>query len=225
MYLVFRLRHSKAVVVALFALYLFLPRAVHAAEGQKHKFRLGTAAMPFGWATAVADLDSDQKLDFAIADRTGNGPNGYNYSLQLTLSQAENQVFQFRSPDSALNVSIVDLDDDADLDVVLTHAVSGEIAGVWINNGRGGFRQGNTDDFDRSRLKIAGKAALASANAPDPMAVLPLKKNKATQAAAIRLYCPVLPIAGSLRYSAVARVPGTSTRFITPRSPPASFLS
>src|SRR5215831_3142592 len=177
MHLVSKLRHSKAIVVAIVALYLFLPRIAHAAEGRRQQFRLGTAAMPFGWSTAIARLDSDEELDFAIADRLSSGTNGYNYRLQLALSEAESQVFHFRSPDSALKVSIVDLDDDADLDVVLTHALSGEIAGVWLNNGEGGFHQASTDDYARARLKIGHEASIASSNAPEPMAALLLRKS------------------------------------------------
>jgi hypothetical protein len=224
MYLVSRLRHSKAIVIALLALYFFVPRVAQAAGRKNQPFRFGNAAAPFGWSTAVADLDSDQKLDFAVADRTGNGANGYNYRLQLSLSQAESQVFHFRSPDSALNVSIVDLDNDADLDIVLTHALSGEIAGVWLNNGEGGFRQGNAADF-ASELKIARWLSMVPAKAARALATLPLRKNGSFQASAVRFTRPVRPAPGKVRNFEPARSAAGPYRFIALRAPPSSILS
>src|SRR5215471_15396997 len=207
MYLASKLRHSKAVVVAIVALYLFLPRIAHAAEGRQQQFRLGTAAMTFGWSTAIAKLDSDEKLDFAIADRIGNAISGYNYRLQLALSEAGNQIFHFRSADSALKVSILDLDDDADLDVVLTHALSGEIAGVWLNNGEGGFHQASTNDFAHARMKVNEEAAIASANAPEPIAALLLRKNVFDRAAGISFDTQVMPVTEGVHCTENTRAP------------------
>jgi hypothetical protein len=223
--LVSKLRHSKAVVVAIVALYLFFPRIAHAAEGRQQQFRLGTAAMPFGWSTAIAKLDTDEKLDFAIADRIGNGKNGYNYRLQLALSEAESQVFHFRSADSALRVSIVDLDDDADLDVVLTHALSGEIAGVWLNNGEGGFHQANTNDFAHARMKVNEEPAIASANAPEPIAAVLVRKSVFDRAAGIPSDTQIMPVAESVHCAEITHAPGYPYRFITPRAPPSISLS
>jgi hypothetical protein len=225
MRLVPKLRHSKAIIVAIFALCLFLPGIAHAAEGRQQQFRLGTAAMPFGWSTAIAKLDSDEKLDFAIADRIGNAISGYNYRLQLALSEAGNQIFHFRSADSALKVSIVDLDDDADLDVVLTHALTGEIAGVWLNNGEGGFHQANTADFAHARVKIGDEAAIASANAPIPIAALLLRKTVFDRTAGIPFDGQILPEAEGRHRADVINVPGHFYRSTTPRAPPSISLS
>jgi len=225
MYLVSKLRHSKAIVVAIVALYLFLPRIARAAEGRQQQFRLGTAGMPFGWSTAIARLDSDQELDFAIADRIGNGTTGYNYRLQLALSKAESQVFHFRSADSALKVSIVDLDDDADLDVVLTHVFSGEIAGVWLNNGEGGFHQANTNDFAHARLKVGEEAAIASANAPQPIAAVLVRRSVFDRAAGIPFDTQIMPVTAGVHCAEITHAPGYSYHFITPRAPPSISLS
>src|SRR5690349_13630992 len=162
MYLVSKLRYL--IVVALVFAYAGVARPAAAAERGKAQLSLGTAGMPFAWSTAVADLDSDHKLDFATADRTGHSTEGYNYRLKLALSREGNQTFQFRSSDSALNISIIDLDNDTDLDIVLTHALSGEIAGVWINNGSGAFHQGNAADFPLKVLGLHHKVITASEN-------------------------------------------------------------
>jgi hypothetical protein len=205
--------------------YLFLPRIASAAESQSQSVRLGNAAMPFGWATAVADLDSDKQLDFAIADRTKSGVNDYHYRLQLTLSQSESQTFQFRSADSALNISIVDLDNDADLDIVLTHAFSGKIAGVWLNNGSGGFQQADTEDFLQANLRIRDADTISSSNVSEAMAGLPIQKKAAFQPVRIPIDIPAMLVAHSFKDSIDNGAASFSRRFISPRSPPANFLS
>lgn len=220
-----RLLYKKTAAAALVALYFLFPRFACAAELPRHQVRLGTAAMPFGWATAIADLDSDEKLDFAIADRTGYGSNGYSYRLQLTLSNAESQNFQFRSTDSALNVSIVDLDNDADLDIVLTHALSGEIAGVWLNDGRGRFDQGHTEDFLQADLKFSGTTAVSATAAPETLAALPLQKKAAIPAARISCGGVILPVFSSLSGSRHLSAEGPLCNLTSPRAPPSVFLS
>ena len=215
------LRHTKTAAAALVALYLLFPRIACAAEKPKQQVRLGTAAGPFGWATAIADLDSDEKLDFAIADRTSYGANGYNYRLQLTLSQAQSQTFQFRSADSALKVSIVDLDNDADLDVVLTHAISGEIAGVWLNNGSGDFQQGNTEDFLRADLIARRTMTIAAAIIPAALAAVPLQKKIAAPAVRVSFDNQLRETSRREREPQHLRRSGTLRSLIAPRAPPA----
>ncbi|HEY2383155.1 MAG TPA: hypothetical protein VGK48_18420 [Terriglobia bacterium] len=215
-------RHTNVFIAALVALYLILPGMASAERAPAQPFRLGTAAMPFGWATAVADLDADQQLDFAVADRTSSGAYGYSYKLELSLSHAGNQIFHFRSSDSALKVSIVDLDNDADLDIVLTHALSGRIAGVWLNNGRGGFQQGNTDDFLQADAKTHAAATFETLNPRETLAV-PLERRSADDPDGIRLDRPVMPSSPGLMTSQDVYPVEASHRFLVPRAPPAAF--
>jgi hypothetical protein len=221
--LVSKLRYL--LVVALVVVYVGLPRPAAAAEHGKTQLSLGTAGMPFAWSTAIADLDSDHKLDFAIADRTGHSTEGYNYRLKLALSREGNQTFQFRSTDSALNISIIDLDNDADLDIVLTHALSGEIAGVWINNGSGAFDQGNAADFPLGALTLRKKAIAASENVTASSATLPNRKKTVANSVIVqrnRLFNPCLEL---LTFADVVRHQVPSNRFVHLRAPPATFLS
>jgi hypothetical protein len=225
MYFVSRFRHRTAFLLALFALYLFLPRTAEAADSKKPQFRLGTASIHVGWSSAAANLDSDDKIDFAIADRTGRSAEGYNYRLQLALSHENSQVFHFHSTDSALNLSIIDLDDDADLDVVLTHALSGEIAGVWLNNGRGGFHEGNTADFRGMQVKLGGGVSVASESIPPAVGSLPLRKSLTALTQSVRLDIPTGPAVGSLRDFAGAETGRVSDHPIASRAPPVDRLS
>jgi hypothetical protein len=223
MYLVSRLRYL--IVVALLLVYAGVARPAAAAGRGKTQLSLGTAGMPFAWATAIADLDSDHKLDFAIADRTGHSPEGYNYRLKLALSREGSQTFQFRSTDSALNISIVDLDNDTDLDIVLTHALSGEIAGVWINNGSGAFFQGDAADFPLGVLTLHQKVIAASGSITVSSATLPNRKKAAVDCAVVRYDRPGNPCSELLTFSDVARHQTPSNRFVHLRAPPSTFLS
>src|SRR5579883_636411 len=223
MCVVFRLRHSKAAILVLLAVYMLVPRVATAAGGGTQQFRLGTAAMPFGWSTAIADLDSDENLDFAIADRTGRTAEGYNYSLHLALSHEEGQTFHFRSSDSALNISIIDLDNDADLDVVLTHAVSGEIAGIWINNGRGGFHQAAADEFLQARLAFRQTAAVTSEKVPTAIAGLPTRKAASADNSAFRFERLFMSASSRVRCDEDSGSAGLSDRLIASRAPPTLF--
>jgi hypothetical protein len=225
MFFVSMFRHSKALAGILLALCILVPRTAHAAEGRKPQFRLGTASIHVGLSSAAANLDSDDKIDFAIADRTGRSSEGYNYRLQLALSHEESQVFHFHSTDSALNLSIVDLDNDADLDVVLTHALSGEIAGVWLNNGSGGFDEGNTADFSGMHVKLGGRVAVASESIPVAMGSLPLRKTLTVLTGSVRLDIPIGPAFGSLRDSAGVGTGRLSDHSIASRAPPVNRLS
>src|SRR5262249_27176040 len=152
--------------------------------------RPGTAAAPFGWATAVADLDSDEKLDFAIADRGAPGVLGYDYRLELGLSREQSQIFHFHSPHSALTVSILDLDNDRDLDVVLSQAVSGEVAEVWINNGHGQFHRGNVVGFAGLQIHSANKVTVDPGGTVALIAAAPLRKFASLAAGPVQFRGP-----------------------------------
>src|SRR5437016_5907936 len=95
-------------------LLISLAQTAHAAAGNAKAFRLGTAALPYGWSTAIADFDSDKKPDFAIANRIGTSARGYEYSLELELSLEARQVFRFQSSDPALSIAAFDLVNDHD---------------------------------------------------------------------------------------------------------------
>jgi hypothetical protein len=137
------------------AIIVLLPQASHAANSHKSTFRLGSAAQPFGSSTAIADFDSDHKPDFAIANKIGTSTRGYEYSLEFELSLESRQVFHFHSSYSGLSVAAVDLDNDKDLDVVLTRITNGEIVGVWINNGHGQFTEGPKSSAFPLRLSLS----------------------------------------------------------------------
>ncbi|PWT79717.1 MAG: hypothetical protein C5B57_13485 [Blastocatellia bacterium] len=145
----------------------------HSAEyhsaGERHSdadplsptFRLGTAARPFGWSTAIADLNTDGTPDLIIADRGSQRANTYGYLIQFSISGLELRNVSFESSQPGLTVAVSDLDHDNDLDVVVRALFSREVVGVWLNDGRGNFHQ--VDD----RPFTSGFAEVRSIATPD----------------------------------------------------------
>ncbi len=100
---------------------------------EAHPFRLGTAARPFGWSTAIGDLNADGRLDYAIADRVGRRASGFEYALELSISGVGSRLVSFDSPQDALDVTLRDVNHDHTLDVVVTALLSRTVVRVLLN--------------------------------------------------------------------------------------------
>jgi hypothetical protein len=104
-------------------------------------FKLGTAARPFAWSTAIGDLNADGRPDFAVADRLGRGSAGFDYSVRFSVSGLPTQSVTFASSDAALSISLRDVDHDQDLDVVVSTVLSPAAVRIWLNDGSGVFSE------------------------------------------------------------------------------------
>jgi hypothetical protein len=104
-------------------------------------FRLGSAARPFAWSTAIGDLNADGRPDYAVADRVGHDAAGFEYELELSVSGRASQSVTFNSPEAALSITLRDVDHDQDLDIVVSPVLSPNVARVWLNDGEGRFAE------------------------------------------------------------------------------------
>jgi hypothetical protein len=101
-----------------------------------------------GWA--VADFDGDSRPDMAITKMDAQG-GGYVYWLELDLStshagESAAPVPAFPSVASSmfgLHLTPRDVDGDQDLDIVVTMGFTRQPVAVWINDGQGGFEEGD----------------------------------------------------------------------------------
>jgi hypothetical protein len=123
-----------------------------------HTFRLGTAASPFGWSTAIGDLNADGRPDYAVADRVGRRASGAAYELELTLGGIDSRSVWFEAPDEALAVTLRDVDHDHDLDVVVTALPSRAVVHIWLNDGHGRFHDAPSNDTGVERQAGAPQA-------------------------------------------------------------------
>ena len=215
-----RWRQRVFVTLAVVTLCIVLPYWAHASGNKSRSaFRLALPASPFSFA-AVADFNSDAKPDIAIADRTGSGSQGYTYRLQVGLSFEPSQVFHFRSPHSALTFSVLDFDNDQDLDVILTRTFSDDVVGVWINNGRGQFHPGNTKEVLHGRVAPRHRATLEPT--PNPVIIPGLPVRKCTIAAAGPIALESLSIPARRHVESLELQPGKKVFLSStgPRAPP-----
>jgi hypothetical protein len=101
-----------------------------------------------GWA--VADFDGDSRPDMAITKMEAQGA-GYVYWLELDLStrRAGDSAQQLpglpviTSSMFGLHLTPRDVDGDHDLDIVVTIGFARQPVAVWINDGQGGFEEGD----------------------------------------------------------------------------------
>ncbi|PYQ73233.1 MAG: hypothetical protein DMG04_14585 [Acidobacteria bacterium] len=118
-----------------------LPDAVRTepAPSGRVAFRLGNAARPFSWSTAIGDFNTDGKPDVAVADRIGRRAGIYAYRIELAMSGQAAEGVTFESVHDAVTISVSDVDRDRDLDIIVRHPFSGETIAVWLNDGHGHF--------------------------------------------------------------------------------------
>jgi hypothetical protein len=107
----------------------------------RHAFRLGTAAGPFGWSTAVADLNRDGEPDIAVVDSVGRTSRGYAYRIELMVSAVAEYAVGFETAHPSVLVAVRDVDRDRDPDLVVTSPLVSDVIGVWLNDGDGRFEQ------------------------------------------------------------------------------------
>jgi len=115
------------------------PSPIEASRPDAAVFRLGNAARPFGWSTAIGDFDTDGKPDVAVADHIGRDANGYAYRIEFSMSGQDPGGVTFQSVQNAVTIRAADVDADKDLDIIVGLPMSGRTVGVWLNDGHGHF--------------------------------------------------------------------------------------
>lgn len=115
------------------------------------------AAQTFSTAessTAVADFNADGRPDLAVANHLGTRGSAA-YRIDVQLSNGARQSISFSSTLRGLHVAAVDVDNDHDLDLVVTPLLGRGVVGVWLNDGAGNFRRGDTDALPRDLARLS----------------------------------------------------------------------
>jgi hypothetical protein len=118
-----------------------------AAHSEAQTFRLGNAAGPFGWSSAIADFNTDGRPDVAIADHVGTHAGGYRYRIELSMSGQVSDHVTFESVHDAITIIASDIDFDRDLDIIIGVPLTGRTVGVWLNDGDGHFTSADLAQF------------------------------------------------------------------------------
>lgn len=113
--------------------------------------QLATAAALPNQSAVIADLDGDSHADVAIVKPEGWGPRGFQYRIELRLTtRAGTSSFSVAGETGGLRIVARDVDGDGDLDLVIKSARSLTPVGVWINDGHGGFTEGDPGAYPPS---------------------------------------------------------------------------
>jgi len=98
----------------------------------------------FDEGSAVADFNADGRPDLAVAGDIGDRGSA-DYRIDVQLSNGRHESISFASAQRALRIAAVDVDNDHDLDLIVTPLLGRDIVGVWLNDGAGHFRPGDPD--------------------------------------------------------------------------------
>jgi hypothetical protein len=181
-------------------------------------FRLGNAARPFSWSTAIGDFNTDGKPDVAVADHVGRRAGVYTYRIELAVSGQAADGVTFESAHDAITISVSDVDHDRDLDIIVRHPFSGETIAVWLNDGHGHFTSADVLKFP------AALQAQQTVDTTDSVIDLtPIESSQRRTGAGLQAACGVTPPLsrpGSFLSRSRSLRSSFASRRTTPRAPP-----
>jgi len=139
------------IALALWALWAFSAPCLALGVPTSSVSQLLTTPLWLDQGGAVVDLDGDGRPDLAIVRAEGRRSNAFQYRIELTLTtRVGPSSFSFSSKDDGVRIIPRDVDGDGDMDLVITSAWSFAPVGVWINDGHGGFTQGDLTAYPQS---------------------------------------------------------------------------
>jgi hypothetical protein len=92
---------------------------------------------------AVSDMNGDKIADLAFAGPGRREGTEYAREISVNLAGAGRSQFTVRSPGAAIQLTLRDIDGDHDRDLIIVEPWSRRAIGVWLNDGRGHFEEGN----------------------------------------------------------------------------------
>lgn len=110
------------------------------------------------WKTGIsplwvfADLDGDRQPDL-IEGRPSRS--GQHWRLELVSHQPADFVLSCASYLQPLSLTLQDIDDDSDLDLILRDEFRNQAVGWWVNDGSGHFEKGDPSALPESGPEIS----------------------------------------------------------------------
>jgi hypothetical protein len=182
-------------------------------------FRLGTAAGFLGWSTAIGDFNTDGTPDAAIADRVPEAIDGASYRIEFSVSGREPATVAFDSEQDALTVKVSDVDHDNDLDIVVSGALTRQVVGVWLNDGRGGFSPSDARPF---ASEIGQAHSLGAADSSDDASNIGLTPDDVAGLPVAVRWTPAIPRPSPVRIQSTRLQPAILSSALSSRAPPYS---
>ncbi len=88
-------------------------------------------------------MNGDKVADLAFAGPGRREGAEYAREINVNLAGAGKSQFTVRSPGAAIQLSLRDIDGDHDRDLIIVEPWSRRAIGIWLNDGRGHFEEGN----------------------------------------------------------------------------------
>ncbi len=189
-------------------------------EASRHGFRLGNAAKPFGWSTAVADFNTDGTPDVAVADRVVGRGGAYGYRIEFSISGEPQRQLTFESSEQAVTITVSDVDRDQDLDLVVGAPLSGRTLAVWLNDGQGHFTPA---DLRRLPSKLTDQKTFDAPDSPAHRGAVNVATRRTDDGVGTKgAGLPTASVARLMRADRTRHLSILSTPLLRPRAPPAS---
>jgi hypothetical protein len=118
----------------------------------------------FSQTLAASDFDGGDRPDGAVLfDSGGLQPQSSVHRIELHFTSHGNGILTFESNETALAISARDVNGDGAPDIVVEQSLTHKRLHIWLNDGRGGFREGRIEDFPS-----AGSTTGERLDSPDP---------------------------------------------------------
>lgn len=103
-----------------------------------------------GQNLVAADFDNDRCPDGAVLLSAGMIDGQRLFRIKLHFSAGQDRDLTFRSSETALAISALDVNQDGVLDLVVEQVFTHKRLQVWLNDGNGKFRPVRVEDFPPS---------------------------------------------------------------------------
>ena len=181
---------------------------------------LGT---PFSQTLAAADFDGDNKPDGAVlVDHGWLRPQSGFRTIELHFTGRGNTDLSFESNETALAISALDVNGDGATDIVVEQPFTHKRLQVWLNDGRGGFREVRSEDFPSAEAGNHERLESPSQRPDGPALCLPPQRSSEI---ATLTACPLPYRSSSAGEQALPFGSPIEARAVAPNSPRAPPLS
>jgi hypothetical protein len=118
-------------------------------RGAMSRLDAGTELLrdPLGQRLVAADFDQDQKPDGAVLLGGVHREGEQAFRVELHVTAGQNQELTFASSETALSLSVLDVNHDGTPDIVVEQAFTHKRVEIWLNDGHGVFRVAKSEDY------------------------------------------------------------------------------
>jgi hypothetical protein len=100
---------------------------------------------------AMADFGGDSRPDLAAVELRRSGLRLADYRIAIRLTEGGRQSLKVIAPRGGLFITAKDVTGDGKLDLLVSVPSTGDLVGVFLNDGKGHFQQANAKDFAKNQ--------------------------------------------------------------------------